>query len=114
MELLKFGCAGGIAVVIAARSRSTNRSVYRVFTKAELDKQYSPSMWSLRDDTVGVHCRNLADHSTLVREQLAPQPGALERGVRYGAHAMHRMDFYHPPTGFNDESAICIYLHGGY
>ena len=88
--------------------------MYRGFTQEELDRQYSPSAWSPRPKTVDVHCGNLADHSALVRDRLQQHAGALECGVRYGDHAMHTIDFYHPPGGPSTASPLCVYLHGGY
>eukprot|EP00937_MAST-01D_sp_MAST-1D-sp2_P002366 g2366.t1 len=114
VEIFQQAATAAIAVVFSMAARARNRPVYRDFTKAELDKEYSPSAWSLRADTVGVHCRNLAEHSALVRERLQRHAGALERGVRYGEHAMQVLDFYHPPSGPSDTSPLCVYLHGGY
>jgi len=77
--------------------------IYRHFTKAELEREYSPS--SCVPD-INVFLQKYAE-----RSQAARQSCKVITGIRYGASADETLDFF-PAASAN--APVEVFIHGGY
>ncbi|KAJ8345857.1 hypothetical protein SKAU_G00300500 [Synaphobranchus kaupii] len=85
---------------------------WRGMEKDELERQYSPSLWSHRmtaDDVIKAHVASLEEGT-----QRARSVAKSQLDVAYGEGEGEKMDVYMPSTGPSQGIPLVVYIHGGY
>lgn len=88
-------------------------TVFKNFTQAELDKQYSPSQWVTRSTSLQAILNHIArlEQGTRKCEQSS---ACVEKYVRYShLHEACTLDLHHPQLVMPD-TPLVVYIHGGY
>ena len=83
-------------------------AIYRHFTQAQLDKEYSPSSCV---ENINLYLQRYAQTSREVRKALAGSPGCLTN-LRYGNREKQTLDLFLPEN--HNRTPLHIFIHGGY